>query len=218
MNKNVTTLCRPALAIALGYSLVGASECQAAFFDLRGLSPVDGFNYNLTKDGISISVTAHPTQTLRSGATSFGVDSTGTGDSPTLVDGGNGIKEQFDIVFYNKNAFFQSIQISQLDAVDSGTLTVKSGPLIQLANGVTNVGAIPSPTSANTIAWTGDTVSGQGRGFSVDGLTVNFVPEPSTYALLTMSFVGFALNRRRKRSSSCASVENKRKSASARWR
>ena len=152
----------------LGSVLVGASECQAAFFDFRGLSPADGFNYSFSKDGISISVTAYPSQTLRSSATSFGVDSPGMGDSPTLVDGGNGIHEQFDIVFYNSNAFFQSILISQFDAIDSGTLTVKGGLPIQLANGVNIVGAIPNPTSANTIAWTGDTGSGELRGFSVD--------------------------------------------------
>jgi hypothetical protein len=107
------------------------------------------------------------------------------------------VKEQFDISFGN-NQFFQSIQISQFGAVDSGTLTVKGVRTIQLASGVIDVSAIPTPTSANTIAWTGDTISGQDRGFSVDGLTVTLIPEPSSYALFTIGCIGLARGRRRK--------------------
>jgi hypothetical protein len=72
MNKNLGTQTRHVSAVAaivLGYVLVGASECQAVFFDLRGLSPADGFVYNLSHDGVSITIRGR--QTLRSGPTSL---------------------------------------------------------------------------------------------------------------------------------------------------
>jgi len=194
MKNSKATLRLRSILFALFFFLVGSSECQAVFFDLRGLSPADGFAYNLSKDGVSIQL--HGSPTLRSGATSFGVDSPGANDSPTLVDGGNGIKEQCDISFPS-NEFFQSIQISQFTDVDSGTLTVKGVRTIQLANGVIDVSAIPTPTSANTVAWTGDTISGQDRGFSVDGLTVILIPEPSTLALTVAVTVALPVRRRR---------------------
>jgi hypothetical protein len=164
-----TNLARVAVIIGA----VCTTKAYAVSFDLRGLTPNQSFNYSLSAAGISVQVGGSGFL-LKSGPSTFGIDSNGANDDPMLIDGGNGSSESFSFLF-GQDVFFESILISQFDAVDGGTLNIKGFVTIPLANGLNNVGTIAARSSAHFLRWTGDTVSGMGRGFSVDGFSVRLI-------------------------------------------
>ena len=75
----------------------------------------------------------------------------------------------------------ESILISQFDAIDHGTLAFKGGPTITLTNGVNPINVVMSGSSSHFLNWTGDTGTGGGRGFSVDGFTARLVTSATNY-------------------------------------
>jgi hypothetical protein len=149
---------------------IGETPAHAVFFDLHGLAPNQSLGYSLTRGGITAQLSGG---LMKSGATTFGIDATSANDDPMLIDGGSGFAENFSFLF-SPSVVFDSLLISQFDSVDSGRFDIKSGPMIALANGTIDVGVLAGG-SANFLRWTGDTVSGSNRGFSVDGFTVRLV-------------------------------------------
>jgi hypothetical protein len=161
-----------ALLVAAFFVSRGATPAHAVFFDLHGLTPNQSLGYSLTLGGITAQV-GGTGFLMKSGATTFGIDATSANDNPMLIDGGGGFAENFSFLF-NPTVVFDSLLISQFDSVDSGRFDIKSGQQIALTNGVTDVGILAA-SSANYLRWTGDSVSGMSRGFSVDGFTVRLV-------------------------------------------
>ena len=193
MNSKLTT--RTAVIFGLACSFGIAPQCKGVFFDLRGLTPSESTTYKLSSGGITVAL-GGTGQKMTSHATTFGIDLSSPNDDPLLIDGAGG-NERFAFSFPNSAVRIESLLISQFDAVDSGTFSVKGVATIPLANGVVPVGLIAGATSAHTLAWTGDAVSGAGRGFSVDGITVSFVPEPASAILLIGAVFAMSTIRRR---------------------
>ena len=167
MRKRRSILCGVAV---LGIAL-WASPAVAIYFDLHGLTPSTGFNYNLSAGGINVTVGGSGFL-LKSGPTTLGIDSNSANDNPNLVDGGGGSAESFAILF-GQTVLLESIQISQFDPGDAGSFNIKGGSTISLQNGLNTVNNFAS-SGANFPRWTGDTVSGGTRGFSVDGFSVHW--------------------------------------------
>ena len=159
-----------------------ANNLLATFIDFRGLSqPISP----VTVAGITVNLS--PNGALVSTPTSFGVDSVGALDAPTLLDGGNGFAESLAFLFL-QNVIVDSVVISAFDPGDAGTISIKGHPLVFVSDGVNTVGLLSNATSANFISWSGPNVPGDLLGFSVDGLNVHLVPEPSTVALAAFGF------------------------------
>ena len=160
---------------AMAVMAVGLATDPAAavFFDLRGLTPSQSLNYDLSAAGIDVRVGSNGfTQT--SGPSTFGIDSPGANDNPLLIDGGNGSPESFFFSFA-QDVFFESILISQFGGDDAGSFTIRSGPTTSLANGLNVVGGVAAKASGHLLAWTGPNAPTAGRGFSVDGFTVRLL-------------------------------------------
>jgi hypothetical protein len=160
-----------AFLLAVGVVAGWAADANAIFFNLHGLSPAQSISYSMTADGITVSVLVGSTGKLTSGASTFGLDATAAGDDPALIDGGSGSAENFSISV-SQSVLFESMLISSFDSVDHGTFNIKGGTTVTLANGINDVNDIAGFTSANILSWTGDKLTGGGRGFSVDGFTV----------------------------------------------
>lgn len=176
---------------AVGLTLVAVlgllvTPVHAIFFDLddgaQGLA-VDGLASGpATVSGLTATITAN-TGVLNQASGNFGVNATGTGDVTDQFDGAI-VSETITITF-NSPVIFESVDISQFGANDLGTLTLNGLTIVNLASGNVPAGNIVIP-AGNTavIAWTGDNLTGSGRGFSFDGFTVSLIPEPASLAIL----------------------------------
>jgi hypothetical protein len=170
MRNKVPTFGRLTACITVLCVGVYASKSNAVFFDMRGLTPSESYTYSLSVGGIGVQVGASG-WLLKSGQSTLGIDGTGQNDNPLLIDGGTGSSENFAFLF-SQDVFFESILVSEFDAVDSGSFNIKGAITVPLANGLNNVGVNAAKGSAHFLRWTGDFVSGMGRGFSVDGFSV----------------------------------------------
>jgi hypothetical protein len=153
-----------------------AGTSYAVFFDLHNLTPSQATSYHRTLAGIGVQfgVDGGGFPAI-SGPTTFGIDSTGANDVPTLFDGGNGFAESM-VMLFDQPVFFESVLISQFGVEDSGRLEVKSAPSpVSLMNGLNSIGLIADKGSAHYLRWTGVNAPGTGRGFSVDGFTVRLL-------------------------------------------
>ena len=171
---------RPILrGVAVLSIVLWASPAFAIYFDLHGLTPSTAFNYNLSAGGINVTVGGSGFL-LKSGPATLGIDSNSANDNPNLVDGGGGSAESFAILF-GQTVLLESIQISQFDPGDAGTFNIKGGSTFSLQNGLNTVNNFAS-SGANFLRWTGDTVSGGTRGFSVDGFSARLAGTPPAQA------------------------------------
>lgn len=165
-----------AIAVGGAWLALCAGTSHAVFFDLRGLDPSQATSYRRTLAGVSVRFGvdggAWPAV---SGPTTFGIDSNGSNDVPTLFDGGNGLAEAM-VMLFDQPVFFESVLISQFGSEDSGSLDIKTlGHSIPLTNGLNPIGAVADWSSAHYLRWTGVNAPGAGRGFSVDGFTVRLI-------------------------------------------
>lgn len=156
------------LLIALILPALPIAEAQAVFIDLRGLpNPVN----SISVDGVTVLFSSSGGQRL-STVHRFGIDGTGSADAPDLIDGGNGVAEILTIAF-PRAVFLESILISEFGPLDAGAFEVKGLGSFPLHNGANHFAdVLLSGSSAHTIAWQGQNVAGDGRGFSVDGFHV----------------------------------------------
>jgi hypothetical protein len=166
------------LAVLL-YVVGWGCDAEAVFFNLRGLTPAQNSTYSLTAGGFTMQLGSGGTGKLTSGATTFGLDSVSVADDAALIDGGSGSAESFSIST-SQYVLLESLLISHFDAIDHGKFNVKSAGDTTLANGVNQIGKVISGASANFLSWTGDTSTGGGRGFSLDGFTARLV-SPTGY-------------------------------------
>ena len=154
----------------------------AMFFDLRGQTPAQsGGAFTVTGDGMSITISSGREGQFTSGATTFGYDSPSALDDPALIDGGSGFAEQFAILS-SEYVLLESLLISHFDAIDHGNFNIKGVGNFTLANGVNPINKVIGSFSANYLSWTGDTSTGGGRGFSLDGFTARLVGSPTYQA------------------------------------
>ena len=173
-----------ALLAALAGIAVLPAGAGAMFFDLRGRTPAQsGGAFIVTGDGMSITISSGREGQFTSGATTFGYNSTSALDDAALIDGGSGFAEQFAILS-SEYVLLESLLISHFDAIDHGNFNIKkaSGGDFALSNGVNPINAVISGFSANYLTWTGDTSTGGGRGFSLDGFTARLVGSPTYQA------------------------------------
>jgi hypothetical protein len=146
------------------------------FFDLHNLSPSQATFYHPTLAGIGVRFGVDGgTAPAVSTATTFGVDSNGSNDVPTLFDGGSGFAEAM-VMLFDQDVFFESVLISQFGTEDSGRLEIKTNNgNVTLTDGLNIVSLIAAKGSAHYLRWTGVNAPGTGRGFSVDGFTVRLL-------------------------------------------
>jgi hypothetical protein len=149
------------------------SLASAAVFDLHNLGTLP-FQTSLTVDGLTLFVSGS-SGVLTSTSSSFGVDGTGANDAATLLDGGNGTRED--------------LSFSLFDGSDAGTATLKHVPLtpITLHDGLNTINISTGSSSANFIDFTGSLASGGTNGFSVDAITAHVVPEPGMLSLIALA-------------------------------
>jgi dockerin type I repeat protein len=183
MTSKMSIYKRAAIAVGGAWLALCAGTSHAVFFDLRGLNPSQASGYHLTAAGIGVQLSSGGgTSLFVSGATTFGIDSSGPNDIPTLIDGGNGSAEAFSMLF-DQDVFFESMLISQFGADDSGSLEIKTATApLALSNGLNIVSAIAAKGSAHFLRWTGVNAPAAGRGFSVDGFTVRLTGTVPTLA------------------------------------
>src|SRR5262245_44672981 len=176
MMSNLNIRRQAVVVISSVWLVLCARTSQAVFFDLHNLTPSQATSYHRTLAGIGVQVGvdggAFPAVST---ATTFGIDSTGPNDVPTLCDGGNGFAESM-VMLFDQPVFFESVLISQFGPDDSGRLEIKSAANpVSLANGLNTVGLVADKGSAQFLRWTGVNAPGTGRGFSVDGFTVRLL-------------------------------------------
>jgi hypothetical protein len=176
MMSNVSIRRQAVVVISSVWLLLCARTSQAVFFDLHNLIPSQATSYHPTMAGIGVRFGVDgATAPVVSTATTFGVDSTGPNDAPTLFDGGNGFAEAM-VMLFDQDVFFESVLISQFGGDDSGRLEIKAlNGNVSLTNGLNNVGLVAAKGSAHYLRWTGVNAPATGRGFSVDGFTVRLL-------------------------------------------
>jgi hypothetical protein len=175
MGTKANIFARAAVVIGAACVALCVGKSYAVFFDFRGLNPSDSNSYHLSAAGIGVQISADVGNVLKSTTTTFGIDSNGLSDDPNLFDGGNGSAEALNMIF-DQPVFFESIQISQFGAEDSGRLEiVTAAGSIPLTNGVNNASVIADKGNTQHVRWTGANAPGTGRGFSVDGFTVRLL-------------------------------------------
>jgi hypothetical protein len=174
MKRSVSITLQVIVSAAGCWFAMTGPVAEAVFFDLRGLTPSQNTSLSLTVGGITAQLGSVGNGKFQSGANTFGIDINNVSDDPALIDGGGGSAESFAFLF-SQNVLFESLLISHFDSVDHGSFNIKGGGTITLANGVNEVGMTTGGSSANFLRWTGDTSTGGGRGFSVDGFTVRLL-------------------------------------------
>lgn len=160
-------------ATLLGIAVLPVSA-RAVYFDLRNLTPTQSFSHTLTVGGITMHLGSLSSGKLTSGASTFGLDAGSASDDPALIDGGGGSADEISIQTSQK-VLIESFLISRFDAIDHGSFDLKGGQSFALVNGVNPINIVISGSSAHALRWTGDTNTGGGRGFSLDGFTVRLL-------------------------------------------
>lgn len=185
--------------------------CEAARGDLIPIvldnSPenvaIDGVQSgSIIRQGLTITLTANIGK-LNATQDYFGVDVDGSSDVSSQLDGGSGTNEEISFTFDQAVVFTQlTLEMYSINDVnpESASFTIGLHPTLPLA---------PTHAGKDVYNFTRDNFLpvGQaavlryvsGNGFSLEGLQVRTVPEPSSLGLSGLALAGLRL-RRRKRS------------------
>lgn len=150
---------------------------------------------SVTNSGLIVTVTASD-GVLNRTSSGFGVNGAGTDDTDGLNAG------QYIDLFFDQDVSFYSVTVSSWGSSDAGI--VQLGSLFESQGSITNTGAtifgfdvIQANTNSVRIMATAD--SGATNGFSVDGFTVDTIPEPAVIGLIGLGGGFMMLLRKRKR-------------------
>ena len=192
--------------------LLALLPCEAARADLIPIvldnsnenAAIDGVQSgSIVRQGLTITLTANVGK-LNATQDSYGVDADGSNDLSALLDAGSGTIEEISFSFDQSVIFTQlTLELYSIDDAnpESASLTIGLNPTLLLPP--TRAGKdVYDFTSANFLP------AGQsaivryvsGNGFSLEGIQVNTVPEPTTFTLSALAMAGLMLRRRRRRS------------------
>jgi hypothetical protein len=179
-------------------SIATTAEAQITFTFEDNTSAVGSFLHlrstgSIEVDGLTITATAFAPgdgETFWSNSADFGVN----------ADGGEDTADEFDVdegmtFYFDHDVTLTNIDVGTFGGADEGTIAFDGGAAISsiTATGLTTLGDT-YVASGTVLRFTA--ISGS---FTLDGLTVSAVPEPSTGAALAgLVGFGFAVSRRRR--------------------
>lgn len=192
--------------------LLAVLPCQAARADLitialgssaQDLAIDDVESGSIIRDGLTITLSAN-SGTLNATSETYGINATAPGDKTALLDDGSGTPEWITISFDQPIEFTQ-LTLGLYGTGEEGHLTVGDNePLALLSTGSgPNVFAFTAAAfPLGNFLPAGKTAIIRyvsGNGFSLEGMQVNTVPEPTTFALSALAMAGLMLRRRDRR-------------------
>lgn len=179
------------------FSTVAISKSSAAIiFDFRDTGNTAAIESgSVLIGGLTATLTAND-GVLNQTASSFGINAAGSGDATALIDDGSGVAEIFSVSF-DQDVILNSATLSLFSAGETANFTFGATTIA-----ITDTGSGDDVFNAppNTILTTGQLISLEwtsGNGFSVDELSVDFVPEPSSTLLLGLGSLAICIRRKR---------------------
>jgi len=179
------------------FTTIAVSQSSAAIiFDFRDTGNTTAIESGTVLiSGLTATLSAN-SGVLNQTASSFGINATGSGDATALIDDGAGIAEIFSVQF-DQDVILNSATLSLFSAGETANFTFGATTI-----GITDTGSGSDVFNApaNTVLTTGQSISiawTAGNGFSVDSLSVDLVPEPSSTLLLGLGSLALFTRRRR---------------------
>lgn len=192
--------------------LLAVLSCQTARADLitivlgssvQGLAIDDVVSGSIIRDGLTITLAAN-NGTLNATNETYGINAVASGDKTALLDDGSGTPEWITISFDQPIEFTQ-LSLGLYGNGEEGHLTLGDNPPLTPLSSGTGLNVFDFTAASfplGNFLPTGKTATIRyvsGNGFSLEGIQVNTVPEPTTFALSAFAMAGLTLRRQKRR-------------------